>query len=131
MMQLVNLPRKSKKTYLIAALTLFLIEILIERFAHDDFIRPYLGDFFVVILIYAVVMSVSNFKVFTAAVATLIFSYFIETAQYFNLVTLLGLQEYKIARILIGTSFSWWDMLMYTLGIVVVVFLDSYDFKKK
>lgn len=37
----------------------------------------------------------------------------------------------NIARILIGTSFSWWDMLMYTLGILFVVVLESYDFKKK
>ena len=46
-----------------------------------------------------------------------------------------GIEEktnrYNIARILIGTSFSWWDMLMYAFGIVVVVVLESYDFKKK
>ncbi|AGC75448.1 uncharacterized protein DUF2809 [Nonlabens dokdonensis] len=124
-MNLPKLHRKPKKVYIIAALTLFVIEVLIEQYAHDDFIRPYLGDFFVVILIYSVVMSVSNFKVLSVAIATLLFSYAIEIAQYAQVVSLLGLEDYKIARIIIGTSFSWWDMLMYTLGILFVLIIEK------
>ena len=124
-MNLPKLHRKPKKVYIIAALILFVIEVLIERYAHDDFIRPYLGDFFVVILIYSIVMSVSNSKVKSVAIATLLFSYAIEIAQYAQVVSLLGLEDNKIARIIIGTSFSWWDVLMYTLGVVVVVVIEN------
>ena len=124
-MNLQKLHRKPKKVYIIAALILFVIEVLIERYAHDDFIRPYLGDFFVVILIYSIVMSVSNSKVKSVAIATLLFSYAIEIAQYAQVVSLLGLEDNKIARIIIGTSFSWWDVLMYTLGVVVVVVIEN------
>lgn len=128
-MNLQKLHRKPKKVYIIAALILFVIEVLIERYAHDDFIRPYLGDFFVVILIYSVVMSVSNFKVMSVAIATLLFSYAIEIAQYAQVVSLLGLEDNKIARIIIGTSFSWWDVLMYTLGILFVLMVERWNFK--
>lgn len=124
-MNLPKLHRKPKKVYIIAALIMFVIEVLIERYAHDDFIRPYLGDFFVVILIYSIVMSVSNSKVKSVAIATLLFSYAIEIAQYAQVVSLLGLEDNKIARIIIGTSFSWWDVLMYTLGVVVVVVIEN------
>lgn len=128
-MNLQKLHRKPKKVYIIAALILFVIEVLIERYAHDDFIRPYLGDFFVVILIYSAVMSVSNFKVMSVAITTLLFSYVIEIAQYAQVVSLLGLEDNKIARIIIGTSFSWWDVLMYTLGILFVLMVERWNFK--
>lgn len=129
-MKLQQLHRKPKRVYLFAALSLFAIEVLIERFAYDDFIRPYLGDFLVVILIYSIVMLLSNLKVLKAAIATLIFSYIIETAQYFQVVSVLGLEEYKWARIIIGTSFSWWDILMYSLGILSVLILERCSSKK-
>ena len=128
-MNLQKLHRKPKKVYIIAALIMFVTEVLIKRYAHDDFIRPYLGDFFVVILIYSVVMSVSNFKVMSVAIATLLFSYAIEIAQYAQVVSLLGLEDNKIARIIIGTSFSWWDVLMYTLGILFVLMVERWNFK--
>ena len=128
-MNLPKLHRKPKKVYIIAALIMFVTEVLIERYAHDDFIRPYLGDFFVVILIYSAVMSVSNFKVMSVAIATLLFSYAIEIAQYVQIIFLLGLEDHKIARIIIGTSFSWWDVLMYILGILFVLMVERWNFK--
>lgn len=130
-MNVLEFDRKPKKVYAIVALILLVIEVLIERYAHDDFIRPYIGDFFVVILIYSIMMSLSNFKVFTVAKATLLFSYLIEIAQYFEAVSVLGLEDYKWARIVIGTSFSWWDMLMYSLGFLFILFAEWYTSKQK
>lgn len=130
-MNLPRLIRKPKKFYVFAALILFVIEVLIERFAHDDFIRPYLGDFFVVILLYALLMSWSKLKIFTASIITLLLSYVIETAQYLQIISFLGLEDQKWARILIGTSFSWWDMLMYTLGILFVLIFEVWSSKPK
>ena len=43
--------------YFLFALALFMIEVLIALFVHDSFIRPYLGDFLVVILIYCAVRT--------------------------------------------------------------------------
>ena len=40
------------KKYLFCFIILFLIESLIAIFIHDNFIRPYLGDLLVIILIY-------------------------------------------------------------------------------
>lgn len=58
--------------------------------------------------------------------AVLLFSYGVEIMQYFNLVELLGLGEYKLARIVIGTSFAWSDLLAYTAGAVIVGVVEYY-----
>jgi len=62
---------------------------------------------------------------FIIAWSVLIFAYAVEIAQYFNIVGLLGLSGNRSAEIIIGTSFSWEDMLAYTLGVALVYFLDE------
>ncbi|MDD2674586.1 MAG: DUF2809 domain-containing protein [Flavobacterium sp.] len=77
-------------------------EIAIALYVHDDFIRPYFGDFLVVILLYCFVKSFIKFSVLAATNIVLIFSFGIEIAQYFNMVEKLGLQHSKIARVVLG-----------------------------
>lgn len=112
------------KTYFFLTLLLFVTEVLIAIYLHDAIIRPYGGDFLVVILIYCFVKSFLNTPVFPTALAVLLFSYAIETLQYFNLVDLLGLEKSTIARTVIGTSFAWTDLLAYTLGVLLVLIVE-------
>lgn len=110
--------------YFLLTILLFITEVLIALFLHDNFIRPYVGDYLVVILIYCFCMSFISAAVWKIALATLLFSYLIETLQYFNLVGMLGLQHSRIANIIIGNSFAWADILAYTLGIFTVVGIE-------
>lgn len=114
------------KRYFLYAVVLFFIEVLIALYVRDAIIRPYGGDFLVVILIYYFVRAFFTFSALSAAIGVLLFAYVIEILQYFKLVNLLGLQDIELARIVIGTGFSWWDMLAYTLGIVVVYWMDAF-----
>lgn len=113
------------KRYLLLTIMLFIIEVLIGFFMHDRYIRPYGGDFLVVILIYCFVKSFLNLPVKTAAISVLLFAYAVEVSQYFKLVVHLGLKNSKWANILLGNSFSWADMLMYTCGILLVVAVEK------
>jgi Protein of unknown function (DUF2809) len=113
---------KFNKKYFLSSLLLFGIEILIATFAHDRIVRPYIGDLLVVILIYCLVKSFFNPPVLKTALAVLLFSYTVEILQYFDIITKLGLQYYGWARIIIGTSFEWVDLLAYTAGIVLVIY---------
>ena len=115
---------KFQLKYFIPATILFLIEVFIALFIHDNFIRPFFGDVLVVILIYCFIKSFINSPVIITAIAVLLFAYLIEVLQYFNIVKILGLQNSNLARIIIGTSFEWTDLLAYTLGIGVVILLD-------
>ena len=116
---------KFKRLYFIFTILLFIIEVLIALYVHDRIVRPYIGDVLVVILIYCFLRSFLDISVFSAAIATLLFAYLVEIGQYFNMVIVLGLQECKIARIVIGNSFGWIDLVAYTLGVGLVFAIEK------
>ena len=121
---------KFRYRYFILSIVIFLIELFIGLFIHDEIIRPHIGDLLVVILIYCFLRSFLNFSTCTIAIAALLFSYMVEILQYFKIVEKLGLQNSKIARTIIGTSFSWIDMLAYTIGIGLVLLIEKAIIKK-
>jgi hypothetical protein len=59
------------------------------------------------------------------AIGVLIFSYVVEILQYFKVVELLGLERSNFARIVIGTSFEWMDLVAYTTGIGLVLLIEN------
>jgi hypothetical protein len=113
------------KIYFLVALFLLLTEVWIGLYLHDALIRPYGGDFLVVILLYCIVKSFAVTSTFAAAFCVLLFSYAVEISQYFHMVHLLGLQHSSLAIMLMGNSFSFTDMLVYTLGIILVILVEN------
>lgn len=111
--------------YFILTLVLLVIEVCIALYVHDDFIRPYAGDFLVVIFLYCLVRSFVNIVATTAAVAVLLFAYCIEILQYFHFISLIHLQHSLLARLILGTSFSWSDLLAYTIGAAVILLVEK------
>jgi hypothetical protein len=116
---------KFEPVYLILAVILFVVEVLIALFVHDHFIRPYLGDVLVVILIYCFVKSFLNTPVLPTALSVLIFSFLIEGLQFVNIVERLGLRDSVILSTVIGTSFAWIDVIAYIAGIATVLFIEK------
>jgi hypothetical protein len=110
--------------YAMLSLALLAVEIYIAACLHDAIIRPYGGDFLVVILLYCLVRSFLNTPVLPTAIAVLLFSYLIETLQYFRLADHLGLGAHSVSRVLLGDYFTWTDILSYTLGIATVIALE-------
>ena len=108
------------KKYAILTLLLFIIEVGIALFVRDRIVRPYIGDLLVVILLYCAFKSVVNVPVKIAIVAVLCFAYTIETLQYLHIVEKIGLQHSRVAVVVIGNSFSWEDIAMYTAGALLV-----------
>ncbi len=117
------------KYYFGLAILFFLIEVLIARYVHDQFVRPYLGDVLVVMLIYCFIKAFFRLPVVTVGVIVLIFSFTIEFLQYLNVVEMLGLEKSKVARIVIGTSFSWADLVMYAVGVGIILIIEKYWFR--
>ena len=114
----------SRMNYLIAAMVIFVTEVLIAMYVHDDIIRPWGGDVLVVVLLYCLVRGVTRLNVQSAALAVLVFSWLIETLQYLQIVRILGLEGNAVARTIIGTTFSWSDIVAYTLGIGFVTAVE-------
>jgi len=111
--------------YLVPAVLLFMVEIIIAMYAHDAILRPFVGDFLVVILIYCFVKTFINVSLKRTSTWFLVFAYSVELSQRFHLINSFGLENSKIARLIMGDYFSWTDMLMYTMGIILVVIIES------
>jgi hypothetical protein len=110
--------------YLLLAILLLLLEIIIGAHVHDRFIRSYAGDFLVTIFLYCLVQSAVRQPVAPVLTAVLCFSYFIEISQHFRLVAQLGLADSHLARLVLGSAFSWVDMLAYSLGALLVLAVE-------
>ena len=113
-----------KKSFIITVFT-FLIEVIIALFINDKIIRPFVGDILVVVFMYYFIKAFINTKTINIAIFTLIFSFIIEILQYFKFVEIIGLGHNKAARIIIGTSFSWIDLLCYFIGFILLFFIDK------
>ena len=108
--------KKRRITYAALFAIIFLIELYIALYVHDDFVRPYIGDVFVTALICCFCRIFFPRGIKLLPLYVLIFSFLVETAQYFNVVTLLGLQDNALACTIIGTSFSHIDLVCYAVG---------------
>ncbi|HEY1010878.1 MAG TPA: DUF2809 domain-containing protein [Daejeonella sp.] len=108
---------------------LLAIEIFIAMYVQDAIIRPYVGDYLVVILLYCMIKSVLDADSLAVAIWVLLFSYTLEIMQYFKIVEIIGLESYPLANIIIGTSFEWIDLAAYTLGILTVLIAERRLFK--
>ena len=119
------------KRYFLLTVVLFVTEVLIALYVRDAIIRPYGGDFLVVILMYCAVRTFIKAPVWKVALGVLLFSYFIEAMQYLHIVDRLGLRGNRIARTVIGTGFEWKDLAAYTLGILTVLFFERANLRSK
>jgi len=114
-----------KRNYFVIAALLFAAEVCIALFVHDRFIRPYFGDFLVVILIYCSIKSFWNVSPLTAGTLVLLFSFAVELSQYFGLIHRMHLDHNRMAALILGKQFQWFDLLAYALGIVLVLCVEN------
>lgn len=119
------------KGYFGLTVMLFLVEVLIAIYVHDNFIRPYFGDFLVVMLMYCFIRIFTNPGLKPTVLAVLMFSYLIEVLQYLNFVERIGLGNSELARTLIGTSFEWIDLVAYTLGCAAILWFERMKLRSR
>ena len=101
-------------------LGLTLIEVLIALFVHDTFIRPYVGDMLVVMVLYGFVRIFIPDDAHWLPAALFLFAAGIETLQYFDFVSHLGPLNTRFTRILLGGTFDVKDLLCYAAGCAVL-----------
>ena len=118
------------KSFLIA-IFIFVVEVLIAtELKNIFFVRAYLGDVFVVMLMYYFIKAFFDFNPTKLIVGIFIFSCLIEFAQYFHFGELLGFKDTRIVMIMLGNSFSWIDILCYFAGCAVIFLFIILDGNK-
>jgi hypothetical protein len=111
--------------YIIFTVLLFTAEVLIALFACDNFVRPFLGDVFVTMLICAFIRCFMPKKHIWLPAAVFVFACFIEFLQLINILKLLGLAHISVLNVLVGNSFSFIDILCYAAGSVFMFILQG------
>lgn len=114
------LKRKKRAAYGIATLFLLIIEVLIALFVHDDFVRPYVGDILVVVVIYTFIRIWVPEKCRLLPLYVFLFAAVIEVLQYFEFVKVLGWEDNRFLRVLLGSVFDVKDILCYAVGAMVL-----------
>lgn len=105
-------------------LALLTTEVFIALFVHDDFVRPYIGDVLVVPVIFFLVRAAFLERIKLLPLYVFLFAAAVEVGQYFNFVKLLRLDGIRFFRILLGSTFSLWDIACYFAGAVLCLFAD-------
>ncbi len=113
--------QRRRITYILLFLAIFVTETLIALFVHDSIIRPFIGDVIVEWLIYCFVRIFFLYKFRWLPLYVFLFSVGIELLQYIKLINILGLQDNAVMRAILGTSFSWIDILCYAIGCIMII----------
>ena len=106
--------------YGIVTMILLAVEVFIALFVHDSFIRPYVGDVLVVIVIYSFIRILIPQRCKLLPLWIFLFAAGWEVLQLFHMVDLLGLGESRFFRILIGSVFDWKDIVCYAVGCLLL-----------
>ena len=111
---------------LLIAIFIFIVEVLIAtELKNIFFVRAYLGDVLVVMLMYYFIKAFFDFNSKKLIVGIFIFSCLMEFAQYFHFGELMGFTDNRIVMIMLGNSFSWLDILCYFAGCAILFLITN------
>lgn len=116
--------KKLRLTYAAIFCILLFAEVLIALFVHDNFIRPYIGDVFVTVLLCCLCRTVIPKGVRALPLYVFAFAALVELGQYFHIVKLLGLENNVFLSTILGMTFSPADLICYGVGCLIFWFLE-------
>ena len=119
---------KRRLPYLIATVLLLVVEIFIGVFVHDNFVRPYIGDVLVTVLLCTFGQMIF-LKCRFIPIVVFLFSAVVELCQLIELDRILGI-EGSVLGIVVGSTFDVADIVCYAVG-CIVFFTIQYFIKNK
>lgn len=124
--------KQRRRMYVAATIVLLAIEIGIALFIHDVFIRPYVGDMLVVVLIYTFVRIFIPEGVRLLPLWVFVFAAGVEVLQYFRIGEVLGLSDNRILSVVIGSTFDVKDIVCYGVGCGLIFLYEClYERRKR
>ncbi len=123
--------KKARLAYLAVFCLIFAAEVCIALFVRDRFIRPYGGDVLVTVLICCFLRIFLPHGVKLLPLYVFLFALAVEIGQYFDFVTLLGLGNSRFFRILLGSTFSFADIVCYGAGCLLFALSETLILHRK
>ena len=122
--------KRARLIYAAVFVVLLAVEIIIGMYVHDSFVRPYIGDMLVVILLWALVRIFIPRKAVWLSGAIYVFAVLVELSQMIPLVDFLGIKN-RLIRVLMGTSFAVGDLFAYAAGCIITALVDFFVFRQR
>ena len=116
--------QKRRIVYALLLGVLLLTEFYIALYVRDRFVRPYLGDVLVTMLVGCAVRVAFPTGMRWLPLYVMLFATVVECLQYIDVVGLLGWENSAFLSTVIGRSFSWWDLVCYAAGCAVFFGID-------
>lgn len=121
--------RDARMNWAMTGIAILAFEIFIAIYAKGSFIRYYLGDVLAAAMLYAFGRAAFRLPPKILALTVFTLSLFIETAQYFKVLEILGVQNSAL-RIIFGGTFDWTDIICYAIGCVLAYVSESIIYDK-
>ena len=121
---------KGRLSYILLFLILLGVEVLIALFVRDTFIRPYVGDMLVTVVICLLLRGVTPNRAKLLPLWVFLFAAAVEIGQHFDFVALLGLENNRFISVLLGRTFSLADIICYGVGCLVFFAAEGFILKK-
>ena len=121
--------RDARMNWAMTGIAILAFEIFIAIYAKGGFIRYYLGDVLVAAMLYAFGRAAFRLPPKILALAVFALSLVIETAQYFKVLEILGVQNFAL-RIIFGGTFDWTDIICYAIGCALAYASESIIYDK-
>ncbi len=122
---------KKRFFYLIATVLLIAVEVLIALYVHDSFVRPYIGDVLVVIVLYTFVRIFLPDGCRLLPLWVFLFAACVEGLQAIHITEKLGLADNRFFSVLIGGTFDIRDILCYAIGCAAVFITETFLRRRK
>lgn len=106
---------KKKRVYILCFVALLLVEVLIALFVHDRFVRPYVGDVLITVLLCCFARCIWPNGVLLLPLWVFLFSAAVEFSQLLGFAERLGIHGGVLGTIF-GATFDWVDILCYAVG---------------
>lgn len=111
---------KKRIIYIVLFVAGVAIEIIIGKYINDSFIRPYVGDVLVVMVLYCLIRAVVPNGVKLMPLYVFLFAAAVEVLQGAGLSNIPFIAERPVLKIVFGSVFDWKDIACYAVGCAIV-----------
>ncbi len=121
-----SITMKRRIVYFCLSIFCFMLCVFIVKlFSNIPFVRGFIGDIVVISLIYFLLKGFYDFHERKLTCFILIIAFTTEFLQFLKLTTYLGLENNKVAQLVLGSVFDPYDLLAYTIGAIFTYFIDT------
>jgi len=127
-------PARNRIVYLLSVATVILLGLSSRKYAGylPEYINTYLGDALWAVMIYLfTAVLLHDRKPLQIALVGLLVCYLIEISQLYHAPWIDAVRNNRLGGLVLGFGFLWTDIIAYTMGIGVILAIESVYFWSK